>query len=1520
MKVISLNMALLSPMKMGERRSPMVLSDATCRALGEADIVCMNELKSGINHKVMEEQISSVTHRRARVLIPTATSLVGIVLIGAMANTEIELQEGVVQHGRAHSWRLHFGRALSSENSVTDQMIITVVYAPVQYSLRKVFFSEVLIGILQQLHDLSGEGSLEDRGKIPVIVTGDFNDYPTLMDMSAKNAHIEQRCWRKCIQSTLFETGFFDVFRRRNPDQLTYSFRFRLEDGSYSQRRLDNTLTNGTAGALIKDIGYSDRPLSRALDHCAILIDISGEGAEREHGRWRLHKNLLLSTRYRTWMEGKLREFVDKHKDKSPVKFLRSMVRTVREESVQFLTESREGWRQRALADNHKNLAGQLIGELSRGDDSGTVTSTVDDYVQAYTLKTSATEDKIRHRMQREERTPMAFTKEAIFNTRGSSARIETLSDPEHREQVTQTQSTIRKWVEKFYGKLYTLDDVVFSTSYDEEAAAFLQGGHLEGGPHGIKSSDARRLAKDLTDDEILSAAKSANQTSAAGGSGLPYQFWVTFQIYTIAALSAFCKALMNGEPLQAGEPMIPVTLLHKKGPKSDIRNYRPISLIDTHLRVILRAFTIKLAPMLKGVIPDLQTAFIPGRWIILNVLTIFMVLEAQRLGLVDGSESMMLSLDQEKAYDRVSRRWLWTIFRFYKLPDRLRRFYQSYYEHASARYSVNGTLTGLVHLACGLLQGDPSSTLLYILTLQPLLNRIQNEELGIRIQTAVFGGLTLTYVAFADDIWLFLKNGSAYSRFQAIMEAYARVTNSKLNKQKTRVHYLGVDTRVGHGVLGIEAIELADEFICLGIPMRRDGQLPLRTIEIALAKVENNAQWSGVTGFSLVGRVNAVNYLITSKLWYSLQIGPIEPWIWGRMRRFMTSYVFHSKRGYVAFPVICLPRLAGGLGLLDPEIMTTAMAGKWVAVALTQDSTVGRLFRMIYAEITSRTKGHPPIMMLVSPTSRDKARSEVSPFFRRVQRTMQRLRSSLSLKMKNYTEDQALSLPWHHEDLYTRNGMLRIGKGRLVSGDVNPTTSRLANKAKRFVGWTFRDILFWDLDAEEMVVPDRNMVDALIAASHNEVNRQDKVTNRELVSAWRYVGAHLGEYIRQRLPDDFRRKLLPQGRPECCNTVTQTQGGYVFNFADAKSFNLETMIPWHDVTLGDRPAKQYKVRKGREFMQKRRWAEGTRVFVPNHAIKFSTNHIAQIAWEKQWNELHVNWRPTEHIAIYYVIMHNRARLATDYTVVGDVETELWEGFVQALEDGDSDGAESEDSLEDPDYVGDVSLGTEEADEGDEFDGVGFAQHRTAERLIEREQTRFARRSYKTLICNLCSQGAKDSTAHAYAECDATQKYWQEIVPYLRVTMGPLSSAQDRAVQSLSSVSLRDVVFCFPRFKATWGAGSPGRGRIMLWHSCALAVIYHIREKAFTLARATYTSPVYHYEGADKLFELEYRLAIVDIYKEQRRLDQVTPRKKRGRESRVTEFSRVFLRGNGAVTQTVDESGESHLRFKDVIM
>jgi Reverse transcriptase (RNA-dependent DNA polymerase) len=123
-----------------------------------------------------------------------------------------------------------------------------------------------------------------------------------------------------------------------------------------------------------------------------------------------------------------------------------------------------------------------------------------------------------------------------------------------------------------------------------------------------------------------------------------------------------------DGSILTPSQQLSYIRLLHKRGARSDLHNWRPIALTNTDAKIVTRALDSRLRTVLPTLIHPDQTGFVPDRSIdspILRAQALFgfnypiytWAYASDNFPL--ERQGFFVSMDFTSAYDRVSRVWL---------------------------------------------------------------------------------------------------------------------------------------------------------------------------------------------------------------------------------------------------------------------------------------------------------------------------------------------------------------------------------------------------------------------------------------------------------------------------------------------------------------------------------------------------------------------------------------------------------------------------------------------------------------------------------------------------------------------------------------------------------------------------------------------------------------------------------------------------------------------------------------------
>ena len=228
------------------------------------------------------------------------------------------------------------------------------------------------------------------------------------------------------------------------------------------------------------------------------------------------------------------------------------------------------------------------------------------------------------------------------------------------------------------------------------------------------------------------------------------------------------------------------ITLIYKKGPKTKISIYRPISLLNYDLKIFTKCLTNRLKPLMTNLSHENQYAK-PGK-------QIFSIANLLRDLWWDASDSKIdayfVLLDFKKAFDSIDQHWLSRVLHKMNFPTKFIRTIYSLNKDANVCVLVNGFRTGQVPINKGVRQGNPLSLYLFLLAVEPLVATINNDT---RIEGLGKGRKrNVKCPSYADDLTLTLVGSSSVCLAFEIIQRFSEAIGLKLNMEKTQGIMIG--------------------------------------------------------------------------------------------------------------------------------------------------------------------------------------------------------------------------------------------------------------------------------------------------------------------------------------------------------------------------------------------------------------------------------------------------------------------------------------------------------------------------------------------------------------------------------------------------------------------------------------------------------------------------------------------------------------------------------------------------------
>jgi len=440
-----------------------------------------------------------------------------------------------------------------------------------------------------------------------------------------------------------------------------------------------------------------------------------------------------------------------------------------------------------------------------------------------------------------------------------------------------------------------------------------------------LSSSAQQRLEEPFDMDELATAAFKSSRGKTPGVDGLPSEFYkLTWSETGPILLEILNQTAITGR-LSSSQSIAQFHLIYKKGDKDDIRNYRPIALINTDARIISGAINSRLLEQIHLVVHPDQTAFIPNRWIGSNI--------AQLQSLVDEEKThpgIIAQVDFEKAYDNVSHDFIEPCLRKMGFGTLFIDTIKSTYSHQFGRICLNGWVGESFPLLSGVRQGNPLAPSIFSLIFEPLAAMLRARLRGI---PRLFSPFKVS--AFADDLGAGCRDYDDVDVLDLSLEEYEKGTAMIVSRPKSFLHPIGTFATNPPPSYKTWAIT-TEAFTSLGVPIGRN----VDANEVWNEKVKKVGKRLSSIPFHdlpLASRCSIINIYCYSMIVYLDRFLPCPGPILDQLHRASLDAIWRNSSSVsVNEHRLCTPQVHGGFGLISLKNRLAGPRAEWIYRLLT--------------------------------------------------------------------------------------------------------------------------------------------------------------------------------------------------------------------------------------------------------------------------------------------------------------------------------------------------------------------------------------------------------------------------------------------------------------------------------------------------------------------------------------------------------------------------------------------------------
>lgn len=767
------------------------------------------------------------------------------------------------------------------------QTMITLVniYAPPESN--KTFFKNLL-----DIITVEAEGICICGGDLNVLMDPEL-DTTSLNRNKLSIINLVKTSWE--------EMGFFDVWRDLHPLQRDFSH-YSKTHSIYS--RIDYFFAQKEHRDKIQDcrMGVAD-----VSDHNAIYLKIHLD-CRRRDTIWRLNEGIL--------------------NNKTVVEQIRTDIRAYMEENDNGETDPAILWdalkaviRGRLIAITSHLKRERLkqykthVAELRSLEQTHKGRGKVDQKIQQ---QINEVRNKINNLLQHEVETKMRYLKQSYYESGPKSMKL--LARRLRKQQAETTINKIHdpktdlpkydpKDIEnifmEYYRKLYTQSTV----SDQNDVKSFLDSLDLPS----IGTTQNDQITAEITEDEICKAIGKLKTNKAPGSDGFPCVWYKKFGQELIPLLRTTFNWIMTKgtAPPSWSEAIISVIPKPLKD-REFCQNYRPISVLNVDYKIYTSIISKRIQTFIPDLIDEDQSGFVRNRQTQDNIRrTLHIIHKIHK----DNIPAALISLDAEKAFDRVDWEFLYLTLEKFGFSTNSIQCIKSIYNKPTARVKVNGSLSERFALGRGTRQGCCLSPTLFALYIEPLAQMIRQD---ISIQGIEINKQKHVISLFADDIMIYLKEPLySFTKLTQILEKFSLYSGYKVNILKTQV--LMFNSPPNQELREWKIDWDAKSIKYLGINITKDlNQLYKYNYDDINRNIREDIERWSTYPLGLNDRVNVIKMNILPRLLYVFQSLPVNvpKHQFSKWDKCISRFLWEGKRPRVRYTTLQISKDKGGLAL----------------------------------------------------------------------------------------------------------------------------------------------------------------------------------------------------------------------------------------------------------------------------------------------------------------------------------------------------------------------------------------------------------------------------------------------------------------------------------------------------------------------------------------------------------------------------------------------------------------------------
>ena len=782
------------------------------------------------------------------------------------------------------------GRIIVLNVMIQEKYITYInVYAPNDEKTKHVFFDKLKRYVIQ--HAMYKEN---------MYIFGDFN---------CNFEKDTDRCKGK-LRSILAYFDLIDVWYNQHTDLKGFTW---CDNNDVPKSRIDFIFTNETNVNNIKSIIVRRVPGTqnngiRMTDHRYLKLKVNIHNLKRGSGYWKFNVKYLADSEYKNGVKS----IIEHLEDDNPIAKWETFKLKVKEFSIRYAKSSIFEDRQKIhrLEKELDNIETGNSGDINMNRKKE-IERELDTLFENKS-KGAQIRSKAKYIVDGEKNTNFFLSLEKKHQANNTIRELKT----SRGNKIIENGDILNAMCD-FYSNLYETKNID-----DADIDDYLNSTNTP-----ILSDELKNVCEqNPSQTEIRNAVFGMKSGKSPGLDGLNSEFYQCFWDDIEHLFTSVINCIYEQQEMSFSQRLAIITLIFKKGDRTSLTNYRPLSLTNTDYKIIAFVLARRLPTVIDKLIGKQQSAYIKGRNISQNARLILDIFDFCESSDTDG---LLLLLDFEKAFDSVEWNFLFKTLEKFNFGPNFISWIKILYTNPIFRIKNNGWVSKTCKMNRGIRQGCPISAMLYLFVAEILALKIrENDDIpGIKINCST----EMKTIQHADDLTLSLKNEKALDKSLKVIHSFCNITGTKVNIAKTQCILLGGLKNRHAKLFGIDITNRAVK--CLGIHIGHDKDECYKKNWInTVNDMEKLFETWKKRKLTLFGKTCIVNTLAVSKFIYKASILPYpEEALINKVKSDIFNFIW-NKTDRIKRNTLIGDVKSGGIGVIDIETKLKSLKAVWVS------------------------------------------------------------------------------------------------------------------------------------------------------------------------------------------------------------------------------------------------------------------------------------------------------------------------------------------------------------------------------------------------------------------------------------------------------------------------------------------------------------------------------------------------------------------------------------------------------------